>query len=148
MFILQAFILWVIVSTLIIGGAMIFHRLYPEESPWFGFIVPPLAVVIFFNFIEHLVALPSLLFLLPVALVGLVTGLWLRRRATRTDPRRAAYVMWGGWAVVCGCGLAVLLIGLASTSGWARATARRTRELLIASPEEGNVRDRDSAPVR
>ncbi len=38
----------------------------------------------------------------------------------------------GGWAIVCGCGLAVLLIGLASTSGWARATARRTRELLIA----------------
>src|SRR6202034_1993462 len=31
----------------------------------------------------------------------------------------------GGWAVVCGCGLAVLLIGLASTSGWARATAQR-----------------------
>ncbi|HEX4290159.1 MAG TPA: MFS transporter [Trebonia sp.] len=54
----------------------------------------------------------------------------------------------GGWAVVCGCGLAVLLIGLASTSGWARATARRTRELLITEPEEGALRDRDSAPVR
>ena len=54
----------------------------------------------------------------------------------------------GGWAVVGGCGLAVLLVGLASTSGWARATAQRTRELLMASPEEGNARDRDSAPVR
>jgi EmrB/QacA subfamily drug resistance transporter len=54
----------------------------------------------------------------------------------------------GGWAVVCGCGLVVLLLGLASTSGWARATAQRTREVLIASPEEGNVGDRDSAPAR
>ena len=33
----------------------------------------------------------------------------------------------GGWAVVCGCGLAVLLLGVASTSGWARATAKRTQ---------------------
>jgi MFS family permease len=53
----------------------------------------------------------------------------------------------GGWAVVCGCGLAVLLLGVASTSGWARATAQRTRELLIAEPEEGAVRDRDSAAL-
>jgi len=53
----------------------------------------------------------------------------------------------GGWAVVCGCGLAVVLIGLASTSNWARATARRTRELLIVEPEEGKVHDRDSAAV-
>jgi len=53
----------------------------------------------------------------------------------------------GGWAVVCGCGLAVLLLGLASTSGWARATAQRTRELLIAEPEEGAVHGRDSAVV-
>ena len=54
----------------------------------------------------------------------------------------------GGWAVVCGCGLAVLVLGVASTSGWARATAKRTRELLIADPEEGNARGRDSAAVR
>jgi MFS family permease len=61
---------------------------------------------------------------------------------------RFAAASHGGWAIVCGCGLAVLLIGLASTSGWARATAQRTRELLIASPEEGNVRDRACAPAR
>ena len=53
----------------------------------------------------------------------------------------------GGWAVVVGCGLAVLLLGLASTSGWARATAQRTREQLIAEPEEGAVHGRDSAAV-
>jgi sugar phosphate permease len=53
----------------------------------------------------------------------------------------------GGWAVVCGCGLAVLLLGVASTSGWARATAQRTRELLIVEPEEGAVHGRNSAAV-
>ncbi len=30
----------------------------------------------------------------------------------------------GGWAVVCGCGLAVIGVGYASTSAWARRTAR------------------------
>ncbi|MFC7677129.1 ArnT family glycosyltransferase [Mycolicibacterium sp. GCM10028919] len=35
--------------------------------------------------------------LLPAALVCLATGLWLTRRAPRTDPRRAALVLWGGW---------------------------------------------------
>ena len=39
--------------------------------------------------------------LLPLAVVGLLTGLWLRRHAARSDPRRAAYVLWGGWALVC-----------------------------------------------
>jgi 4-amino-4-deoxy-L-arabinose transferase-like glycosyltransferase len=38
--------------------------------------------------------------LLPLAAVGLVTGLWLRRREPREDPRRAAYLLWGGWALV------------------------------------------------
>jgi hypothetical protein len=68
MLILQALFLWLIVSALMIGGAMIFHRLFPEESPWFGFIVPPLALVVLLNFIEHLVALPALLILLPLFL--------------------------------------------------------------------------------
>jgi len=68
MLILQALFLWLIVSALMIGGAMIFLRLFPEESPWFGFIVPPLAVVLFLNFVEHLVALPVLLYLLPLFL--------------------------------------------------------------------------------
>src|SRR5476651_13392 len=72
MLILQALFLWLIISTLLIGGAMIFHRLFPEESPWFGFIVPPPAVVLLLNFIEHLVALPTLLVLLPLFLGGAV----------------------------------------------------------------------------
>ena len=52
----------------------------------------------------------------------------------------------GGWAVVCGCGLAVIGVGYVSTSAWARRTAERTRALLIAEPEGGvTLHDRDSA---
>jgi 4-amino-4-deoxy-L-arabinose transferase-like glycosyltransferase len=38
--------------------------------------------------------------LIPSALILLGVGLWLRRRMPRTDPRRAAYLVWGGWLVV------------------------------------------------
>ncbi|UWW07161.1 glycosyltransferase family 39 protein [Mycolicibacterium brumae] len=38
--------------------------------------------------------------LLPAALIGLVAGLWLTRRAPRTDPTRAALLLWGGWTVL------------------------------------------------
>jgi 4-amino-4-deoxy-L-arabinose transferase-like glycosyltransferase len=38
--------------------------------------------------------------LLPAALILLVAGLWLTRRAPRTSPRRAALVLWGGWTLV------------------------------------------------
>jgi 4-amino-4-deoxy-L-arabinose transferase-like glycosyltransferase len=38
--------------------------------------------------------------LLPAALIALVGGLWLTRRAPRTDLVRAGLVLWGGWLVV------------------------------------------------
>ena len=38
--------------------------------------------------------------LLPLALLGLVLGLWSHRRAPRTDVGRSAYLLWGGWGVV------------------------------------------------
>jgi 4-amino-4-deoxy-L-arabinose transferase-like glycosyltransferase len=38
--------------------------------------------------------------LLPLAAAGLVTGLWLTRRAARTDARRAGWVLFGIWAIV------------------------------------------------
>ena len=38
--------------------------------------------------------------LLPTAILLLVAGLWLTRRAPRTDRVRAGLVLWGGWLVV------------------------------------------------
>ncbi|MFI5003802.1 MAG: glycosyltransferase family 39 protein [Solirubrobacterales bacterium] len=38
--------------------------------------------------------------LLPLAALGLIVGLWTRRRAPRTDPARAAFALWGLWAIV------------------------------------------------
>jgi 4-amino-4-deoxy-L-arabinose transferase-like glycosyltransferase len=38
--------------------------------------------------------------LIPLALIGLVAGLWLTRRAARTDLRRAGLVLFGVWALV------------------------------------------------
>jgi len=38
--------------------------------------------------------------LLPAALIALIAGLILTRRAPRTDPTRAALLIWGGWLVV------------------------------------------------
>ncbi len=40
--------------------------------------------------------------LIPSALVLLAVGLYLRGRRPRTDPRRAAYLVWGGWLLVTG----------------------------------------------
>jgi 4-amino-4-deoxy-L-arabinose transferase-like glycosyltransferase len=37
---------------------------------------------------------------IPLALVCLVVGLWLRRYAPRTDLGLAGYLLWGGWFVV------------------------------------------------
>ncbi|OBB03613.1 glycosyl transferase [Mycobacteriaceae bacterium 1482268.1] len=38
--------------------------------------------------------------LLPAALVGLLAGLWLTRKAARTDRVRASLLLWGGWLLV------------------------------------------------
>ena len=40
--------------------------------------------------------------LLPAALVVLVTGLWLTRTRPRTDRLRASLLLWGGWLIVNG----------------------------------------------
>lgn len=40
--------------------------------------------------------------LIPAAIVLLVAGILLRGRASRTDPERAALVLWGGWMLVTG----------------------------------------------
>jgi hypothetical protein len=38
--------------------------------------------------------------LLPAALLALAVGLWLSRRAPRTERTRAALLLWGGWLLV------------------------------------------------
>ncbi|BBY76044.1 glycosyl transferase [Mycolicibacterium parafortuitum] len=40
--------------------------------------------------------------LLPAALIGLAAGLWITRRAARTDAVRASLLLWGGWVLVTG----------------------------------------------
>ncbi|MEV0331235.1 glycosyltransferase family 39 protein [Nocardia sp. NPDC050717] len=40
--------------------------------------------------------------LLPAALIALAAGLVLRGRAPRTDERRAALILWGGWLLITG----------------------------------------------
>jgi 4-amino-4-deoxy-L-arabinose transferase-like glycosyltransferase len=40
--------------------------------------------------------------LLPASIVALVAGLWVTRRAPRTDRTRAALLLWGGWLLITG----------------------------------------------
>jgi hypothetical protein len=72
--ILRLILLWGLVSVHILGGAVLFRRLFPRESAWFGFIVPGLAVAIVLNFIEHRIGFSTLRWAFPVTFLG---SLWL-----------------------------------------------------------------------
>jgi hypothetical protein len=76
MLLIRAILLWSIISLYVVGGAAVFRRFFPKESPWFGFIVPSLALVIIMNFIEHMVAVPSLLWLLPFTTLGFIWAIF------------------------------------------------------------------------
>jgi hypothetical protein len=71
MLLLRAALLELLVCFHVVGGAVLFRRLFPRESVWLAFIVPTLIVMFVFNFIEHFIALPVLGWLLPVTILGL-----------------------------------------------------------------------------
>ena len=78
--------------------------------------------------------------LIPAALAMLLVGLWITRRAPRTDPRRASLILWGGWLIVTGLTFSFMsgifhayytvalappiaaLVGIGATMLWARRT--------------------------
>ena len=98
---IQALYLWAFISALAVGCALVFRRFFPEESPWFGFLVPPLALVLALNFVEHFVALPDLLPLLPllIFLIG-----WLARdaRYSRRELLLPTFIFLGSFAFTFG----------------------------------------------
>jgi 4-amino-4-deoxy-L-arabinose transferase-like glycosyltransferase len=89
--------------------------------------------------------------LIPAALLLLVTMLWLLRRAPRTDPRRAQLVIWGGWLLATGLTFSYMsgiihpyytvalapatgaLIGIGATSLWSRRGELFPRLALAAA---------------
>jgi hypothetical protein len=52
------------------------------------------------------------------------------------------------WAVIAGCGAAVLLLGLLSTGGWALGTAERNGQRLARPEREEVADDRSTAAAR
>src|ERR1700722_15199562 len=75
MLLLRAGLLELLVCFHVMGGAVLFRRLFPRESPWLAFILPILIVMTTLNFIEHFIAFPSLSWLLPITLVGLCVAM-------------------------------------------------------------------------
>ncbi len=86
--------------------------------------------------------------LLPTALLALVVGLWLTRRAPRTDLSRAVLVLFGGWLLVTGLvfssmqgtahpyyavALAPAIAGLVAVTGQLLWQARATWTSRVAS---------------
>jgi hypothetical protein len=75
MLLIRAVFLEFLLCLHVIGGAVLFRRFFPRESPWLGFLVPIVAVVLVLNFFEHFVALPQLGWLLPFTTAAIVWGL-------------------------------------------------------------------------
>ena len=72
MLLLRAVLLELLVCFHVIGGAVLFRRLFPRESAWLAFIIPTLLVMAVLNFIEHFIAMPNLAWLLPFTIAGLL----------------------------------------------------------------------------
>ena len=69
---LRDLLLYGLVALHLVGGAALFRRLCPRESPWLAFIIPALAIAMVCNCIEHGIALTGLRWLLPVTTIGSV----------------------------------------------------------------------------
>ncbi|GAB49976.1 ArnT family glycosyltransferase [Mobilicoccus pelagius] len=83
--------------------------------------------------------------LIPTALVFLAVGLWVTRRAPRTDLRRVSYLLWGGWLVVTGLVFSLMagifheyytvalapavaaLVGVGAVDAWRRVRSQDVR---------------------
>ena len=64
---------WLLLSIHVVGGAVWFRRFFPRESPWFGFIIPALVLIVVLNFIEHCIGMPTLIWLLPFSLIACIS---------------------------------------------------------------------------
>ncbi|HYY78168.1 MAG TPA: glycosyltransferase family 39 protein, partial [Actinomycetes bacterium] len=89
--------------------------------------------------------------LIPAALILGAAGLWMRRRAPRTDRTRAALLLWGGWLLVTGAVFSYAqgiihpyytvalapaigaLVGIGATMLWRQRQHQWARVVLAAS---------------
>jgi 4-amino-4-deoxy-L-arabinose transferase-like glycosyltransferase len=89
--------------------------------------------------------------LIPAALILLAAGLWMSRRSPRTDPTRAALLLWGGWLVLTGLTFSYAsgiihpyytialappigaLVGIGATLLWSRRSELQWRLVLAAA---------------
>ncbi|HEX6678732.1 MAG TPA: glycosyltransferase family 39 protein [Actinomycetes bacterium] len=89
--------------------------------------------------------------LLPAALLMLAGGLWLTRRARRSDRTRAAFALWGGWLLVTGLVFSLMkgiyhpyyevalapaiaaLVGMGAVTLWRHRERLEARALLAGS---------------
>ncbi len=95
--------------------------------------------------------------LIPSALILLAAGLWFRGRAGRTDARRAAYVVWGGWLLVTGLTFSLMagifheyytvalapavgaLVGMGAGEAWERRGQLVGRAVLAGATAVGAI---------
>ncbi len=89
--------------------------------------------------------------LIPAALISMVALLWFSRRASRTDRRRAAVLLWGSWLVVTGLVFSFArgiihpyytvalapaigaLVGIGAVTMWRNRDRRAARAVLAAA---------------
>ena len=84
---------------------------------------------------------------IPPALASLGLGLWLRRRAARTDPARAGYLLWGTWLVSTGLVFS-FMSGTSIPITPSRSRRRSPRSSAPGSSSSGSFAAGTSLPAR